>query len=102
MVSDRLGHGHAIRGLAARATHPILRGVKLPETLLFASNAQLAAAAGLVCLLLAGFARVAEGRRIKRARIDRVGWVPWTGVFLVLSVIGLTLLGLGVPGLLKG
>jgi hypothetical protein len=75
--------------------------VKLSDALLFANNAQLAAAAGVLCLVLAGLARIAEGRRIKRARIDRVGWVPWTGVFLVLSVIGLTLLGLGVPGLLK-
>ena len=76
--------------------------MKLSDALLFSNNAQLAAAAGVLCLVLAGVARIAEGRRIKRARIDRVGWVPWTGVFLVLSVIGLTLLGLGVPGLLKG
>ena len=47
--------------------------MKLSDALLFANNAQLAAAAGVLCLVLAGLARIAEGRRIKRARIDRVG-----------------------------
>lgn len=76
--------------------------MKLAEVLLFANNAQLAAASGVMCLVLASLARMAEAKRIKRARIDRVGWVPWTGVFLLFAVLGLTLLGLGVPGLLKG
>jgi hypothetical protein len=82
--------------------HPILPGVKLPEALLFASNAQLACAAGTLFLFLAAATRVADRRRTQRQRIDRVGWMPWTGMFLVCAVIGLTLLGLGLPGLLKG
>jgi hypothetical protein len=74
----------------------------LPDALLFASNAQVAAAAGLGLLALAALARIAETRRIRRARIDQVGWVPWTGLFLVLSAVGLTVFGLAMIGLLKG
>jgi hypothetical protein len=76
--------------------------MKLPELVLFASNAELASVAGVAFLVLAGFTRSADRRRVRRQRIDRVGWVPWTGLFLVFTVIGLTLLALGVPGLIKG
>ena len=76
--------------------------MKLPEALLFASNAQLACAAGALFLVLAAATRTSDRRRTRRQRIDSVGWVPWTGMFLICAVIGLTLLGLGVPGLLKG
>ena len=75
--------------------------MKLPDPLLFASDAELSILAGAVLLLLAGLTRYAEARRIRRARIDRVGCVPWTGLFLVLAVVGMTLVGLGVIGLLK-
>ena len=76
--------------------------MKLPEELLFASDAELAAIAGACFLLLAAIAGFAERQRVRRARIDRVGWVPWTGLFLVFAVIGLSLLGLGAIGWLKG
>ncbi|MXO74933.1 hypothetical protein GRI40_06825 [Altererythrobacter aerius] len=76
--------------------------MKMPETVLFASDAHVAVAAGLAVLLLATLARYAESRRVRRARIDRVGWMPWTGLFLVLMVIGLTLVGLGAVGLVRG
>ena len=75
--------------------------MKLPDSLLFASDAELSIFAGTAVLLVAALTRFAEARRIKRARIDRVGWVPWTGLFLILAVIGMTLIGLGVIGLLK-
>ena len=73
-----------------------------PEFLVFANEAQLAALWAAAFLMMAGVARVAESRRIRRARIDRVGWVPWTGLFLVCSVIGVTLLALAAKGLLSG
>lgn len=76
--------------------------MKLPEELLFASDAEVAALLGAAFLVLAGLTSLAERRRIRRARIDRVGWVPWTGLFLVCAVIGATLLALGALGLLKG
>ncbi len=75
--------------------------MKLPDPLLFASDAELSLAVGAAVLLLAALTRLAEGRRIKRARIDRVGWVPWTGLFLVFALIGVTLIALGVLGLIK-
>ncbi len=82
--------------------HPILARVKLSQELLFASNAELAVLGGVLLLLLAAATRYGERRRLQRERIDRVGWVPWTGLFLIFSVLGVTLLGLAIPGLLKG
>jgi hypothetical protein len=74
----------------------------LRDALLFASDAELAIVAGLAFLVLAALMRFAERRRFRRERIDRVGWVPWTGLFLVFAVIGLTLTGLGAMGLVRG
>ncbi len=76
--------------------------MRLFDELLFASDAELAALAGAGFLLLAALTSLAERRRVRRERIDRVGWVPWTGLFLTFAVIGCGLLGLGVLGLLKG
>ncbi|WP_284124768.1 hypothetical protein [Parerythrobacter aestuarii] len=70
--------------------------------LAFASDAELLALYGVGFLLLALLAMVAERRRMKRARIDKVGWVPWTGVFLLCAIIGGGLLALAVPGMLRG
>lgn len=76
--------------------------MKLSEELLFASDAELALFAGVGFLVLAGIMSFAERRRIRRERIDRVGWVPWTGLFLAFAVIGASLVGLGALGLIKG
>lgn len=76
--------------------------MKLPDELLFASEAEIAVIAGAGFLVLAGIMSFAERRRIRRERIDRVGWVPWTGLFLVCAVIGVSLFGLGAMGLLRG
>lgn len=76
--------------------------MKLPDHLLFASDAEWMVLWGLGVLLLAALTRFAENRRLKRARIDRVGFMPWTGIFLVLMVIGCTLVGFGAMGLIKG
>lgn len=74
----------------------------LPDALIFASDAEMMVLWGAAVLALAAITRIAENRRLRRARIDRAGWMPWTGLFLVLAVIGLTLVGLGALGLLKG
>ena len=84
------------------ATNPILAQVKPLHDLIFASDAAVAAIAGLAFLLVAGAMSLAERRRIRRERIDRVGWMPWTGLFLVFAVLGFTLVGLGAMGLLRG
>lgn len=74
----------------------------LHEFLIFASDAEIAALWGGGLLALALVAWFAEVRRVKRARIDRVGWVPWTGIFLTCAVVGVSLLALAVKGLLAG
>tara|TARA_R110002072_G_scaffold65824_1_gene162431 strand:- start:3096 stop:3326 length:231 start_codon:yes stop_codon:yes gene_type:complete len=74
--------------------------MKLPDTILFASDAELLALVGAVLLVLAGFASLMERRRVKRAALHHVGWVPWTGIFLTLAVIGGGLLSVAVPAIL--
>jgi hypothetical protein len=74
----------------------------LHEFLVFASDAQIAAAWGAALLAVAMAASLAERRRIRRARIDRVGWVPWTGIFLVCAVVGIVLMALSAKGLFAG
>lgn len=69
------------------------------DFLLFASDAEIIALWGLGALLIAGLCSVMERRRMKRAQIHRVGWVPWTGLFLTFAVIGGGLLAVAVPSL---
>lgn len=71
----------------------------------FASDAELAVAAGAALLLLAGIALLAERRRSRSRRHnapDAVGWVPWTGVFLALAMAGMALLGIALPVVMQG
>lgn len=89
--------------LQALAQPPISRRTMgLPHFFIFASDAQRAGLAGLLLLLLALAAMWAERRRMKVARLDRVGWVPWTGVFLVLTVLGATMIVFAVQAMLGG
>lgn len=76
--------------------------MKLPDPLLFASDAELVALGGVVALLLAIVCLLMERRRARRAAIDRVGWVPWTGLFLMFAVVGGGLIALGLPGWIVG
>jgi hypothetical protein len=71
-----------------------------PEFLLFASDAELAAYWGAACVLVALACLVMERRRMRRAEINRVGWMPWTGLFLTFAVIGGGLLAMAVPVIL--
>ena len=70
--------------------------------LTFASDAEILALWGLGALACAALAMLMDRRRNKRARIDGVGWVPWTGIFLTCVVIGGGLLAVAVPGMLRG
>ncbi|MBT8427897.1 MAG: hypothetical protein KJO02_07695 [Erythrobacter sp.] len=72
------------------------------EFLTFASDADVLGMWGAVFLLLAGFALLMERRRMNRARIDSVGWIPWTGLFLTFMVVGGGLLAVAVPGIIRG
>jgi len=70
--------------------------------LLFASEADLLALAGAGFLLLAGIALVADRVRTKRSTLERVGWVPWTPIFLGCMIIGGGLLALTMPQVIAG
>ena len=74
----------------------------MPQFLTFASDADILALWGAAFLLFALVSLVMERRRLKRARIDGVGWVPWTGMFLTCAVVGGGLLAVAVPGIIKG
>ena len=74
----------------------------MPQFLTFASDADILAIWGAAFLLFALLSLVMERRRLKRARIDGVGWVPWTGMFLTCAVVGGGLLAVAVPGIIKG
>ena len=74
----------------------------MPQFLIFASDADILALWGAAFLLFALVSLVMERRRLKRARIDGVGWVPWTGLFLTCAVVGGGLLAVAVPGIIKG
>lgn len=72
------------------------------DFLTFASDADILALWGGGLLLFALFTLVMERRRMKRTRIDGVGWIPWTGLFLTSAVIGGGLLAVAVPAILQG
>jgi len=66
-----------------------------PNWLLFASDTAVLALWGGAFLLLAALALIMDRRRHNRDRIsaaDRVGWVPWTLIFLTGAMIGLGLI----------
>ena len=73
-----------------------------PDFLLFASDAELATFWGGLFLLIALICMLMERRRYRRREINRVGWMPWTGLFLVFAVFGGGLLALSVPVILRG
>ncbi|MCT2559631.1 hypothetical protein N0B51_11635 [Tsuneonella sp. YG55] len=76
--------------------------MKLIDGLRFASDAEVLSLWGAGFAVLAVVCLVMERRRMKRAAINRVGWVPWTGLFLVCVVVAGGLLALGVPSWLRG
>ena len=73
-----------------------------PDFLLFASDATLAGLAGGALLLVALWSAVAERRRLRRARIEAVGFMPWTTVFFLSIFPGVTLVAMAVKGWLAG
>ncbi len=82
-----------------------MRGMRSyePAWLLFASDATVVALWGGACLVLAAAAMVMDRRRQRRDRIgapDRVGWMPWTLLFLLLGVTGAGLLAASLPALI--
>ena len=70
--------------------------------LTFASEAEILGLWAVGFLVAAGICSLMERRRTRRKRIDSVGWVPWTGLFLTFAVIGGGLLVVAVPGMIRG
>ncbi len=69
------------------------------------SDAAQIAWAGGACLVFAMFASLMEWRRGRKrnlARLEQVGWVPWTGLFLLSAMLGAGLLAMSMPAVLKG
>lgn len=65
-----------------------------PAWLLFASDADRLMLWGAAFVIVALVALAMDRRRHNRDRIlaaDRVGWVPWTMIFLIGAVLGLGL-----------
>ena len=76
--------------------------MKLIDGLRFASDAEVLSLWGAGFLVLAIVCLLMERRRVKRAAINRVGWVPWTGLFLLCTVLAGGLLALGIPSWMRG
>ena len=74
----------------------------LHNLLTFASDAEIMAMWGGGFILVALIANFAERLRMKRARIDRLGWMPWTQIFLACLVIGGGLLSFSLPQVIAG
>jgi len=53
---------------------------------------------GLIAATLAAWAWEADRRRARRRDVDRVGFMPWTGVFFLSVFVALLLLALGLRG----
>lgn len=76
-----------------------------PAWLLFASDALILVLWSAGFLAAALLALAMDRRRHRRDRVgapDRVGWVPWTGLFLICALIGAGLLAAALPALLRG
>ena len=68
----------------------------------FASEAELVGLWGLGFIVTALVALFAEKHRNKHARLDRIGWVPWTAIFMVCAMIGGGLIALAAKGIIAG
>jgi hypothetical protein len=71
---------------------------------LLSDAAQLAWLGG-ACWAFAVFASVMEWRRGRSrnlAKLEKVGWVPWTALFLLAAMLGAGLLAMALPAVLKG
>lgn len=74
----------------------------LRDFLMFASDAELMATWGAGFVAVAMLASLAERYRMKTARIDRLGWMPWTGIFAFSAIIGGGLLMYSLPAVIAG
>ena len=76
--------------------------MRVPDFILFASDATLVGLFGGALLLVALLALFAEHRRVRRKSADAVGFMPWTLVFLASAVSGSGLMIVAMKGWLGG
>jgi len=71
---------------------------------LLSDAAQLAWAGAGLWALAAVFTLMERRRARARdlARLERVGWMPWTGLFMLAAMLGAGCLALALPVVLKG
>ena len=77
----------------------------LTHFLTFASEAELLTLVGAGFWLVALVALFADRRRTRRepiTRLNKVGWMPWTAIFMACMIIGGGLLALALPRALFG
>ncbi|MFM7349055.1 MAG: hypothetical protein ACKO01_06145 [Erythrobacter sp.] len=55
-----------------------------------------------VIAALAGLMEWRRSRRRNLARLEQVGWVPWTTLFMLTAMLGAGILALSLPAVLKG
>lgn len=70
----------------------------LPEFIRFASQATLFGLWGAAMLAVALIAFFGDRRRMKRRKIDAVGWMPWRDVAALSLFAGFVLLAVAVTG----
>lgn len=71
---------------------------------LLSEAAKFAVLGGVFCLV-AGFAALMERRRVRGrnlARLEQVGWMPWTSLFVLAAMLGGGLLAASLPVVLSG
>ena len=91
-----------VHDCSAAWSAPYAGAMELYRAFEFASDAVRLSVLGAAFLVLAGIASLMERRRLKRAEINQVGWMPWTGLFLTCAVIGGGLLAISLPKVLSG
>lgn len=79
-----------------------MRDMELADFITFASEAEIVGLWGLAMIGVALFALFAERRRNRVASFDRVGWVPWTPIFMGSAMIGAGLIALAAKGIIAG
>lgn len=69
------------------------------------TDAEQVSVLGGALLVIAAFAALMEWRRSRRrdlARLEKVGWVPWTTIFVLTAMLGAGCLVMSLRVMLKG
>lgn len=76
--------------------------MKLPDAILFASDATRYVMVGGALLLISALAMAGERRRAKRRHVDDVGIMPWRDIAALTMMAGLIVTVFGVMGWIRG